>query len=152
MKKLAARTVEGFKDDPCVYCGQVADSLDHFVPRAYRRTVEEWRKQEGWEDVPDTVPCCRSCNSIAGANVFRTLQDKREFIQECLRRKHRRVMRPRFRTNEELAEFGFSLRSHIVMREDEAVRLLRRLSWPYELEVEYVRDELSRAQGSIRAA
>lgn len=41
----------------CVYCGRVADSLDHVVPVS----------KGGTNDAENLVPSCRSCNSSKGA-------------------------------------------------------------------------------------
>lgn len=39
--------------DKCVYCGALADTIDHIIPRS-----------KGGKDITDNiVPCCKSCNS-----------------------------------------------------------------------------------------
>lgn len=135
MRRLMRTTVEGYGLTPCVYCGLTATARDHFVPRAWRKMMERWR--EGcFVDVPDTVPCCTQCNSIAGANVFRTLAEKRQYIQARLRDKNAKLLASEFWPHKELRKLGKTLRSHIEKRETERLRLLLRLAWPYNIENE----------------
>jgi len=131
--RLSISTVEGFKLTACLYCGQTATARDHFVPRSYRRIIAEWRKQEGWESVPDTVPVCNECNGIAGSSVFRAIGDKRRYIQARLRQRHRRALDAPFWAEEDLDELGTQLRSHVEAHEGRRMRLLLRLSWPYQV-------------------
>jgi hypothetical protein len=129
-----------------VYCGKTADTRDHFVPRAYRSMVADWRKQEGWERVPDTVPACRECNCTAGANVFRTIAEKRRYVQGEYRRKYARLLASPFWTRAELDDLGPGLRSTVEREQTHKARLLLRLAWPYRLdhELEALAFELAR--------
>lgn len=135
VRALQTQTVEGFWLTPCIYCGMTADSRDHFVPRSWRRVVEQWRLGV-WKDAPDTVPCCLQCNSIAGAKPFSTVAAKRVYIQSRLRDKNARLLASPFHTEDDLAELGHGLRSHVERREVQRLRLLMRLSWPYDLSSE----------------
>ena len=131
--RLARTTVDGFALTPCVYCGLVASTVDHVVPRSYRSMIADWRKQEGWEKIPDTVPCCSQCNSIAGANIFASLKEKREYIKDRLRYKYRRLLASAFWNESEIQGLGKSLRSHIEKAERKKIIVLLRLAWPYDI-------------------
>jgi hypothetical protein len=148
-RRLSSCTVEGYWLTPCVYCGMTADTRDHFVPQSWRAMFMFWR-EGAWEDAPDTVPCCRQCNSIAGATPFATLVEKREYIQGRLRDKHAKLLASPFHSEDELDEMGTSLRTHIERRETQRLRLLMRLSWPYALgdEVEALSMLLYREMGA----
>lgn len=45
------------KGDRCFYCGEVATTIDHFVPRS----------KGGSDDIANLLPCCRRCNCRKGA-------------------------------------------------------------------------------------
>ncbi len=60
------------------------------------------------------MPCCGECNSIASDHVFKTLRAKRSYIQDRLRKKYAKLINgPRW-SDEEIAELGSTLRSHIL--------------------------------------
>lgn len=94
--------------------------------------VAEWRRQRGWEHVPDTVPACTECNSTAGANVFATIAEKRAAIHDRYRRKYAKLLASQFWTEQELSELGYELRSRVEAGELKRLRLLLRLAWPYD--------------------
>lgn len=131
-RRLRALTVEGYGLTPCVYCGMTAETRDHFVPRSWRRSFPNWR-EGAWRNVPDTLPCCGQCNSIAGAHPFETIAGKRRYVQDRLREKYARLLASPFHSEEDLAALGPTLRSHVEKRETERIRLLMRLAWPYDL-------------------
>ena len=75
---------------PCYYCGLPATSKDHAVPRALLRALADdpdalrhimWNRRE-------TVPCCRECNCLLGASVQNTLEERKAFLKERLRRRY----------------------------------------------------------------
>ena len=55
----------------CVYCGDPARSADHFIPVS--------QQQEGEHNFE--VPCCYSCNGIAGCKRFATFDAKWYHVQ-----------------------------------------------------------------------
>lgn len=54
----------------CVYCFQSADSIDHLTPFS----------QGGSNDLSNLAPACMRCNLIASNKVFRTFQEKYEYV------------------------------------------------------------------------
>lgn len=56
----------------CVYCGGIGDTIDHVLP--FTLYVDHSRA--------NLVTACQSCNSIAGAKVFQTFDEKRDFIRQ----------------------------------------------------------------------
>ena len=109
-----------------------ADSRDHFVPRSWRRVVDVWRKGI-WLDAPDTVPCCKECNSTAGAIPFGTLAEKRAFIQDRYKRKYARLLATPFRSEADLGGYGKNLRSYMERAETKKLWLVLRLAWPIDV-------------------
>lgn len=118
-------------DAPCVYCGMIADTIDHVIPRAYRRMVEEhggWRSR--FPGVPDEVPACGECNTLAGDHVFPTLAQKREYIHSQLERRYKSALGTPHWSKEELAELGPGLRTAVVGSLELAGVIRARLRWP----------------------
>src|SRR6266478_8549647 len=97
----------------CVYCGQSASSLDHFVPksmiRALADTIEPIKRISGLV----LIPACRECNSIAGARIFRTVGMKRRYIQKRLKQKYRKFLQLPNWSENETAELGSALAKHV---------------------------------------
>ena len=54
----------------CYYCGYAAEDVEHITPYAYSAD----------NGIGNLVPSCSICNSIAGSNVFASLQEKKEYI------------------------------------------------------------------------
>lgn len=114
----------------CVYCGEYADTRDHLLPvtytgRAVRRHVL-------------TVPACRQCNSFIGDASAPSITERRAIAHSSLRRKRFRVLQSFDYTDDELEEFGLTMRSSVLRAREEKDRLLRRLAFPgddtYDLE------------------
>lgn len=60
---------------PCGYCfSRWATGYDHLIPWSYGGTGEQ----------SNLYPCCRRCNSILGAKIFDSLQEKREYVRNWL--------------------------------------------------------------------
>lgn len=115
----------------CVYCGEAATGRDHVIPMLWAATALQldtsgFRTLRRWLV---TVPACSSCNSIGADRVFASLSQKREFIQKNLRTKLRKMASVRW-DEDELAEVGYHLRTHIVAKQNEYDRLRRRAYWP----------------------
>lgn len=114
----------------CVYCGEYADTRDHLLPvtytgRAVRRHVL-------------TVPACRQCNSFIGDASAPSITERRAIAHSSLRRKRFRVLQSFDYTDDELEEFGLTMRSSVLRARVEKDRLLKRLAFPgddtYDLE------------------
>lgn len=65
--------------DRCIYCGEPADSRDHVL------SVSKFtfKYPEGLY----IVPCCSSCNSLAGSRFFINVRDKQDFIRNAIRKR-----------------------------------------------------------------
>lgn len=60
--------------EPCVYCGEIADSIDHVVP-----------KSKGGLDIPDNmVPCCSKCNNSKTNSTLVDFLNRKIFFNEHL--------------------------------------------------------------------
>lgn len=114
----------------CVYCGEYADSRDHLLPVTY--TGKAVRRHVL------TVPACRQCNSFIGDASAPSVTERRAIAHSSLRRKRFRVLQSFDYTDDELEDFGHSMRSSVLRAREEKGRLLRRLAFPgddtYDLE------------------
>lgn len=106
-----------FKAKPCIYCGQEAQSRDHFIPKSFAARVEDFATIKKRKLI---VPCCSQCNSTAGDQVFLTLKEKRLYIHERYTIKYRKLLDSPYWTDEEIEELGHELSSHI--RRDQAIK------------------------------
>jgi hypothetical protein len=117
---------EAFSARPCMYCGVPADSRDHFVPRSY---TNKMRAMGSSVHVSETVPCCRECNSTAGATIFSNVREKRFYIQDKYRNKYAKILNTPDWTQKELDELGPTLKSHVIngLRAKEITK--QRIAW-----------------------
>lgn len=106
----------------CVYCGEYADTRDHLLPVTY--TGKAVRRHVL------TVPACRQCNSFIGDASAPSITERRAIAHSSLRRKRFRVLQSFDYTDDELEDFGHSMRSSVLRAREEKDRLLRRLAFP----------------------
>jgi hypothetical protein len=130
----------------CMYCGEVADTLDHLLPEPYTGPI-------GRAQV-ETVPACRQCNSILGPSVIQGIEARREFVHERLRSKNKALLAMQPFTDEDLAELGPTLRRQVRADMRRQRRLMARLAWPrrpswFESERAAVRAEAGAQSGAV---
>lgn len=51
----------------CTYCGELADTRDHVVPRSYLNTGT-------------TVPACRQCNGLLSSKLHITIESRAHYL------------------------------------------------------------------------
>lgn len=70
----------------CAYCGDLATTRDHLIPRSYLRNTGKphWPTSQ-W------VPACQQCNSILYNKLFFTVQERARYLlkQYQTKRRHR---------------------------------------------------------------
>ncbi len=100
----------------CVYCGILADTEDHIVPRHLLKRAEELSldlskvmRMRSW-----VMPACRECNSSLSGQVFPTLKERRAAAHKSIRRKYRAYLRIPDWTDEELETMGQQAQREIV--------------------------------------
>jgi hypothetical protein len=64
------RKVRRIRGDACLYCGGVADSIDHVLPWSFRPD----------NATNNLVPACMECNGIASNLIFQTLDQKVRYV------------------------------------------------------------------------
>lgn len=66
------RKIFSTKGNSCVYCGDTATVIDHFVPV----------NSGGGNEDDNLLPSCVRCNALARDNFFHSLPEKRAYILE----------------------------------------------------------------------
>lgn len=93
----------------CVYCGEDATTRDHFLPVSVAAMYAGLAIID--PAVKVTLPCCRDCNSVASAKVFKTVGAKRRYIQARLARKHKRLLAAPIWTDDDIGRLAFDISS-----------------------------------------
>jgi len=106
-----------------------ADTVDHFVPRAFLKKVENFVNHTTLIK-QKLLPACRECNSTAGDRVFFTIGQKRRYIQNQYKIKYAKILDSPHWRDDELDELGYNLRSHIEHNMYKYKIIKQRLRWP----------------------
>jgi hypothetical protein len=117
--------------DLCAYCGSVATSLDHVVPRHFlERMVDSGINHPLLRNGRVlVVPSCRECNVGLGGQFFRTFAERREWVHRWLRKRYRRLIEMPEWTEAQLAQMGPVMRQHIRSSQRKRDIILERLAW-----------------------
>lgn len=100
------------EENVCVYCGDFADSIDHIPPKSQRAFIG------GDKTLAVNYPffeviACRDCNSRLSDCACWTLERRKKYLIDSLKRKHKTLLRAPKWEEEELEELGESLRQYI---------------------------------------
>lgn len=93
----------------CSYCGSYADSWDHFIPVSVRSALIDIGLFAPSQCV--MLRCCRECNSIAGAKLFRTIGGKRRYLQARLKRRYAKYLRIPYWSTKEIEALEWNMKS-----------------------------------------
>lgn len=120
--------------EKCFYCGEDADTKDHIIPVSFyysgKRKGRHLTAEYGKENL---IASCRECNSIAGNKVFDDVYEKKDFIQQRLKFKYKKVINLPFWSEEEIKEMGSSLRKDIRIEQLARKWILNRIDYPNEI-------------------
>lgn len=114
-----------FKSKPCRYCGEPANSRDHFIPTVFVQRVSDFARVDKSIII---VPACLECNQTAGDKVFNTIKQKRNYIGRQYQKRYAKLIEAPNWTYEEVEELGFMLRSHVERNESVKLLLRKRLN------------------------
>lgn len=106
-----------YKDYPvfgegCVYCGVMADTIDHVPPLSAVHAL-------GWKHFHATgirlyrVPACRECNMLLVQSGGMTVEERKKHIKRKLKLRYGKFLRGVHWTKEEISELGSTLRDKI---------------------------------------
>jgi hypothetical protein len=123
-----------YEIEKCFYCGDYANSTDHFVPVSYyyngKRHGKHLTATYGKENL---IPSCMECNQLASNKIFETKDKKRTFIQERLTQRYKKVINMPFWDDEEIKEMGYKLKKEIIIQQLARKWILNRINWPVEV-------------------
>jgi hypothetical protein len=139
-------------DHVCVYCGILADTEDHVVPRHLLMRAGELgldlsrvMRMKQW-----VHPACHECNSMLSGRLFATIKERRAAAHAGIRRKYASYLRIPDWTDAELATMGPKAQAEIIA--GIAVRdwVRGRLRWAGAREVDDIGAIYELSQGVAR--
>jgi hypothetical protein len=77
-----------------------SESDDHMVPLSFYKAAMDCVEMEHWRFF--LVPSCQECNNMAGDHVFKTVSQKRRYIQERLKCRYKKIIAIPFWDEEEI--------------------------------------------------
>lgn len=106
--------------DTCIYCGTIAEHLDHLVPKP-------WTGYATRRLVP-TVPSCGDCNVRIRDRLTTSIHERASIVAEGLRKKHKKLLLTPERTPAELDEFEGRLLVSVRAAQARRAEVIRRLA------------------------
>lgn len=105
----------------CYYCGDPATDKEHVIPRSLvgNNTPIVW--------------ACSECNGIAGARLFETIEEKREYIQGKLRHKYKALFGAVDWSDSEMKGMGYVLATEIKSHRSKQKWITNRINWSMSL-------------------
>ena len=85
-----AYTLKGQVGDPCTYCGECSDTMDHIPPVHYLARV---RDLEAEVENCRMVPACKDCNSTLGGLLILNVADRRKHVKTRIRDRFKKFLR-----------------------------------------------------------
>ena len=106
----------------CSYCGDPADSLDHFIPHIRNRThsLKSFKRSE-------VIPSCRECNTLLGEKLFESIGGRAGYLHTKYQTRYSKIISMPEWGNEELEELGYNLRSMVEQEIKTKKDVLRRV-------------------------
>jgi len=99
-------------ETPCYYCGQVANTIDHYPPRTVRSVITEYKLNDKYPFCE--VDCCRECNSILSDKSPWTLSGRKELIKTVLEKRYRKYLEMPDWTQHEMEKLGPGMQKFIL--------------------------------------
>ena len=106
----------------CAYCDDIADTIDHTVPRCFVRG--NWRFIARYRLVK--LQCCRQCNALAAGIIDETFIQRRRRIARGVRKRSKLLLQTASWADDEIDELG-PMRAHILSATEAADETRRRL-------------------------
>lgn len=114
-------------DNICIYCGELATSIDHVPPQSVRPFISaDPRLKEQYPFLE--VPCCHDCNSRLTDYAAWSIDARKKLLIEKLKRKHKKLLKAPIWSSEDLKELGETLQTRIVQSGKRQRRIRARLN------------------------
>tara|TARA_R110002020_G_scaffold461740_1_gene680768 strand:- start:2585 stop:3022 length:438 start_codon:yes stop_codon:yes gene_type:complete len=107
------RKFKWFND--CVYCGEKATELDHVMPLDVVSKLDTTDEEtiDALGQGLSLVPSCSECNRMAGAEPFDLIRDKREYVQNKIRKKYAKYLNQVHWEDWEIDELGPNMKQEV---------------------------------------
>lgn len=94
-----------FDKHSCTYCGELANTRDHIIPRTYSGD------ETFSHDV--CVPACKECNCLLGPRAYFTIAERAHYIYNTLQKRYKKVLSSPYWKEKDIKELGNTLRSYV---------------------------------------
>ena len=96
--------------DPCVYCGDFSDTLDHLPPISSVPFVENLKDLHGefW-----LLPACRDCNSALSNFRITSVENRQDIVAKRIERKYAKLFRMPDWDEDELKQLKGTMRKQV---------------------------------------
>lgn len=100
----------GRRGDSCVYCGVLADTMDHVPPISWCQSFDK--------KVLEThnffkVPCCNECNNFLNNMPLFSVRERLKEVRKRIKKKYKKVLSMPKWDEEELQELSKEFADHI---------------------------------------
>jgi hypothetical protein len=112
---------------PCRYCGLACDTIDHIPPQSVRPRLVELGIANRYPFIE--VWCCRECNTLLGARALWTVETRKKFIKQALRKRYHRYLNAPEWTDREISHLSGTLQRYVLNREIIKAMVEKRLTW-----------------------
>lgn len=119
---------------PCHYCGVPAWTIDHVVPRLMLDMIQKSEDETLKAQIRQrhkilTVSACGECNTLLGERYFPTLEKRKSWVRQRLRRRYRKFLTMPTWGLDELAALDGGLQDYILQGLAIKRHVLRRVQW-----------------------
>lgn len=84
------KTQKERKKDRCAYCGVIANTRDHVVPKSF--FFSRSKQFALHKSINNIVKACSECNNIASNKVFLNFWEKKQYIAEKFYCKNKKLL------------------------------------------------------------
>jgi len=111
----------------CYYCGIYADTKDHIIPISWNRTSGRKRKENQRENL---IYACKECNCLASDKVFESKEKKKDYLQEKLELRYKKILKMPDWSDDELQELSVKLRKDTMIKILAKQWIINRIAYP----------------------
>jgi len=107
------------KGDQCIYCGQLANTIEHFPPQSYCAG--------GF-----LLPACRECNTLAGTLYPTNFNKRVECVKNKLFQRHRKAFEMPTWDIDDLNELEGNIKRNVKLWQNKKRIASNRIAWSAE--------------------
>lgn len=120
--------------EPCYYCGEPGTTVDHVIPRTLLHQLATLEDERTTRELYarhkiKVVPACRECNNRLASKYFPTLEKRRAYAKERIRKKYKNALETPGWSDSELARLSEDLQGYVLSMLAFKQHILRRLAY-----------------------